>query len=123
MVRKEAGSHGIVQKWYMATAQVFIVDRDQLPNEVRRYFMPIDIERTRVLIACISLMKNKVRTSTQTVENLTGQIGTLLTRAAHNYRGGLEDDPERVWNKLYIDAFKETVEDSSVQRFITPRPF
>src|SRR2546425_10773923 len=64
VVRKEAGRHGIVQKWYMADAEAFIVERDRLRPDIRRYFMPLDIERTRGAVAVRSLLRRGFSPST-----------------------------------------------------------
>jgi len=105
-VRREAGTHGIVQKWYMSNAQAFVVDRDPLRDDIRRYFMPMDIERTRGIVACLSLLKDSVTPSTRQMENLTGQICTALVDTARNYDGKLEDDPERTIHRLYVRSLR-----------------
>src|SRR3989442_11961203 len=95
-VRSGAGEHGIIQKWYIATAQAFIVDREGLPNDVRRYFMPIDIERARGVTACLSLIRDSVKPSTKSMETLTHQVCKAICKAAEKYRGPFKDDPEQV---------------------------
>src|SRR3989442_14649437 len=95
-VRSEAGGHGIIQKWYIANAQAFIVDRERLPNDVRRYFMPIDIERARGVTACLSLIRDSVKPSTKSMETLTHQVCKAICKAAEKYRGPFKDDPEQV---------------------------
>lgn len=107
VVRKEAGTRGIVQKWYMSNAEAFIVDRDRLPNEIRRYFMPMDMERARGIIAAMSLLKGTPNPSTSQMESLTRRMCSALTKAAQNYRGQLEDDPERTIHALYVEALKQ----------------
>jgi len=106
-VRREAGSHGIVQKWYMSNAQAFVVDRDPLRNDIRRYFMPMDIERTRGVVACLSLLRDSVTPSTRQMESLTRQICTALVKTARNYDGSIEDDPERTIHRLYVRALRQ----------------
>jgi DNA-binding transcriptional ArsR family regulator len=107
VVRKGAGSHGIVQKWYMADAEAFIVDRDRLQPEIRRYFMPMDIERTRGVVALLSLLKGGVTPSTGYMESLTRQICTALTNASRQYAGGRQADPEMTIHSLYVNALKQ----------------
>ena len=106
-VRREAGTHGIVQKWYVSNAQAFIVDRDPLRNDIRRYFMPMDIERTRGVVACLSVLKDNGTPSTRQMENLTRQICTALVKTARDYDGPLEDDPERTIHRLYVRALRQ----------------
>jgi predicted transcriptional regulator len=106
VVKQEPGTHGIVQKWYRANAQVFIVDRENLPDNVRRYFMPMDIERTRGIIASYLISKKGLKFSTQSMESMTRKICSLITKAAQSYEGGVEDDPETVIMRLYLDALR-----------------
>ena len=106
--RSEAGGHGIVQKWYIATAQAFIVDREHLPNDVRRYFMPIDIERARAVAACLSLIRDRVSPSTRNMETLTHQVCRAICKAAEKYRGPMEDDPEKIIHQIYSQALRDT---------------
>ncbi len=107
-VRSEAGEHGIVQKWYIATAQAFIVDRERLPNDVRRYFMPIDIERARGVTACLSLIMDAFKPSTRSMEMLTHQVCKAICQTAEKYQGPLEDDPEKVIHQIYSKALRHT---------------
>ena len=90
----------------MSNAQAFVVDRDPLRDDIRRYFMPMDIERTRGIVACLSLLKDSVTPSTRQMESLTGQICTALVDTARNYDGTLEDDPERTIHRLYVRSLR-----------------
>src|SRR2546427_5845517 len=58
VVRQEPGMHGIVEKYYGSTAQLYYIDRKIMPLDVRRYYMPLDIERARGVLAC-AMMKQK----------------------------------------------------------------
>jgi DNA-binding transcriptional ArsR family regulator len=107
MVRKEPESHGIVQKWYLADAEAFFVDRDRCRKDVRRYFMPMDIERTRGIAATLSLLRGGVTPSTEYMEALTRQMCTALADATRNYPGKMQDDPEVTIHSLYVDALRK----------------
>ena len=109
MVRKAEGRHGIVQKWYLADAQAFMVDRDRLRSEIRRYFMPMDIERTRGVVALLSLLKGGVSPSTGYMESLTKQMCTALANASRYYTGAMQDDPEQTIHSLYVSALKQVL--------------
>jgi DNA-binding transcriptional ArsR family regulator len=109
LVKKEAGRHGIVQKWYMADAEAFIVERDRLRPDIRRYFMPLDIERTRGAVAVLSLLRGGVIPSTDYMENMTRQMCTALANASKNYTGLMQDDPERTIHSLYVNALNQVL--------------
>ena len=120
-VRSEAGGHGIIQKWYIANAQAFIVDRERLPNDVRRYFMPIDIERARGVTACLSLFGETVAPSTRSMETLTHQVCKAICKTAEKYQGPLEDDPERVMHQVFSKALRHTeAVNSALRQFLRP---
>ena len=107
LVRKEAESHGIMQKWYLADAEAYFVDRDRCRQDIRRYFMPMDIERTRGVVATLSLLRKGVNPSTEYMETLTHQICTALTDSARNYPEKLQDDPEVTIHSLYVNALRK----------------
>lgn len=107
VVKREAGIRGIVQKWYRSVAQAFIVDRDRLPDKIRRYFMAMDMERARGVAAASVVWTKGSKLSERGLESLTREICTLIARSAQNYKGGLEDDPEKVFQRIYVDALKQ----------------
>ncbi len=109
IVKQEAESHGIMQKWYRAKAQTFIVDEERLPIDVRRYFMPIDIERARGVLACASLLRDNVTPSTGHMEKLTYQICRSICKTARRLDDRQESDPERVVHRLYVEALRPII--------------
>jgi DNA-binding transcriptional ArsR family regulator len=109
VVKKEAGSHGIVQKWYRADAEVFIVEKDRLRADIRRYFMPMDIERTRGIVALLSLLKGGVTPSTVYMESMTRRMCTALANESKNYSGVLQEDPELTIHSLYVNALRQVL--------------
>jgi DNA-binding transcriptional ArsR family regulator len=109
VVRKEAGRHGIVQTWYIADAEAFIVERDRLRPDIRRYFMSMDIERTRGVVAVLSLLRGGVTPSTGYMESMTRQMCTALANESKNYTGVVQDDPERTIHSLYVNALRQVL--------------
>jgi DNA-binding transcriptional ArsR family regulator len=109
IVKKESGSHGIMQKWYRANAEAFIVEKDHLRADIRRYFMPMDIERTRGIVALLSLLKGGVTPSTGYMETMTRQICTAMANASKHYGGALQEDPELTIHSLYVNALREAL--------------
>ena len=109
IVREEPESHGIMQKWYQSNAQAFIVDRESLSRQLRRYLMPVDIERARGIAACVSLLKGTGIQSTSSLEALTHQISKSISKTAHRFSGAWETDPELLIQHLYIDALRPVI--------------
>lgn len=69
--------------------------------------MPMDIERARGVIAAMAVLKGIPNPSTAQLESLTRQMSSALSKVAKNYRGQLEDDPERTIHALYVEALKQ----------------
>jgi len=109
IVKEEPESHGIMQKWYQSNAQAFIVDRASLSTQLRRYLMPIDIERARGIAACISILKGSGMHSTTSLESLTNQVTKSISRTAHLFNGEIMNDPEQLIQRLYVDALRQVL--------------
>ncbi len=111
VIRREAGSHGIIQKFYLASAQAFVVDKEHLPLQLKRYFMPTDLERVRGAVACMSLLReNTPYPSSDSMEKLAHQLCGSIVRVAEKYKNSVvEDDPEPIINRLYKEALREVV--------------
>ncbi len=109
MVRSKPESHGIVQKWYLADAQAFIVDKEHLPSEIKRYFMPMDIERARGVIASRALFDGEAGPpSTESMERLAQMLCKSIVKTAHGYETRQSDeDPELIIHGLYKEAIKQ----------------
>ena len=48
ITKLEAEKHGILQKYYAPMAALFIIDTDNLPKDVKRFFIQTQIEHSRV---------------------------------------------------------------------------
>ncbi len=106
VVGTEAEAHGIVQKFYRATAQAYIIEPRRLSPIVKRYFMPARIERTRGMVAALSLnAMDGYKSSSRGVEAATEELGQYILEAAERRQGpSIETDPESLINGIYIEA-------------------
>jgi DNA-binding transcriptional ArsR family regulator len=102
IVGTEAEAHGIVQKFYRATAQAYIVQTRELSPVVRRYFMPARIERTRGVVAALSLNSGPgYLSSSRAVETATEDLGEYILQVAQGRQSqSLELDPEILVNEI-----------------------
>jgi DNA-binding transcriptional ArsR family regulator len=102
----EVESHGMLQKFYRSTAQAFIIEPLKLSPTVRRYFMPARIERTRGMVAALSLnAPNDYKPSSHAVEVATDELGRSVLEAAERRKGpSAEMDPECVLCGIYSEA-------------------
>ena len=111
IVSKEPETHGIVQKFYRATAQACIIEARRLSPSVKRYFMPARIERTRGMIAALSIgAAEGYKSSSDSVETVTEELGGFILEAAeHRQASKTEIDPENVINGIYSEALENLV--------------
>jgi len=111
IVATEAETHGIVQKFYSATAQTYIIETRRLSPSVKRYFMPARIERTRGLLAALSLNSaDQYEISSELVETATEELATHIVEVSERRQGHkAEKDPERVINEIYRDALSDLI--------------
>ncbi len=106
IVATKAETHGIVQKFYGATAQAYIIETRRLSPSVKRYFMPARIERTRGILAALSLNSaDQYEISSELVETATEELATRIVEVSESRQGRMaEKDPERVISEIYRDA-------------------
>jgi DNA-binding transcriptional ArsR family regulator len=106
MVGTEAETHGILQKFYRASASAYVIDTRGLSPKVKRYFMPANIERTRGILAALSLnAPSEYRLSSDAVETATEELGRLILKAAERCQGSNgEADQECVINRIYRES-------------------
>ena len=111
VIRREAGSHGIIQKFYLASAQAFVIDKEHLPLQLKRYFMPMDLERARGAMASIGLLnENRASPSSDSMERLAHRFCCSIVKMAEKYKASvIEDDPEPIISRLYTEALRQAV--------------
>ncbi len=121
IVGTEAEAHGIVQKFYRATAQAYIVQTRELSPVVRRYFMPARIERTRGMVAALSLNSGPgYLSSSRAVETATEDLGEYIFQVAERRQSqSLESDPEVLVNEIYTEALRQLL---SIRPKMFPQP-
>ena len=108
MIGAEAGKHGMVQKFYQANAQAFIIDKGKLPAYLRRYFIPAEMERVRGVMASLTLLKDgSFDTSAHSMERLCEKFASSLLEVAQQYaERPPDDDSEKLVNQLYREALR-----------------
>ena len=68
--RVQPEKHGILQKFYMPIADMFIVDPDQTPKNVERYFFQEQIEHLRGMFSVFQLYHRVSEVSWRSLEKL-----------------------------------------------------
>ena len=78
----EPEEHGILQKFYTPIADLFIIDPDHMPEDVRRYFIRTQIEHLRGMFSVFKLYH---RISEVSSENF-GKISCGNVKTTQNSR-------------------------------------
>lgn len=86
IARTEAESHGIIQKFYRASARIIMVDYERMPYSIRRYTLALYIERIRGALAAIAPRNRTVRLSRDDVEALSDALARQVVAAARQVR-------------------------------------
>ena len=122
IVRAEPESHGIVQKFYQSKAQAYIVETEKLSAPVKRYFMPARIERTRGILAALTLnARDGYKPSSPAVEEATRELARHILEAAERRQGPCtETDPECVINEIYAEALRSLLKSKPEILPLTP---
>jgi DNA-binding transcriptional ArsR family regulator len=105
--RQELGSHGIMEKYYESTAQLYFLDGESMPLEIVRYFMPAHIERARGIIACAKMRDKSFNPSSEYLEQFGLAFANNIAKLADRYETpAVETDPEACISQLYSEALE-----------------
>ncbi|MBI2185471.1 MAG: helix-turn-helix domain-containing protein [Thaumarchaeota archaeon] len=108
IVKRELEVHGILQKFYGACALSFVVDTRKMPQEVSRYFFPINIERFRGVLSVLQTLVKGVSFPTASVERMSEVFAHTLAEVAESYQDReVSVDRETFTVKLYGEALLE----------------
>jgi DNA-binding transcriptional ArsR family regulator len=110
IARKEVEQHGIVQKFYETRAAIYLVDGQEMPLEIDRYFMPVRLERALGVLSALSLeVKGWLQVSTKEIEDFAKVLDSAVTEVAHKYSKHGGEDREEIITKIYSDALMHVV--------------
>ena len=111
LAKKEPEAHGILQKFYRASTLSFVIDLDKMPQEISRYFFPINIERIRGVISTLQIVtRSRDHISSPMLESLADILARNLVEVAENYEERDVDlDREKFTVKLYREALLKSL--------------
>ncbi len=111
VVRSEAEAHGIIQKFYEADAQYFVVDYGAVPLELRRHLLAVNLERLRGVFAIKALKGARVTLSSVEMEKVADRMAYFVSEAARRYQAlPASGDRESLIVNLYGDAILRAIE-------------
>lgn len=101
----EAEAHGILQKYYSPIAALFIVKPDRIPNNVRRYFVQVQIEHLRGMFSAFQLYHRVSAVSSKTLEKLADAMLKQLKIVGQKHTKEKKTaDAETLKVKVYAEA-------------------
>lgn len=103
--RTEAEEHGILQKYYGSTAALFIVDPDNIPSEVKRYFIRVEMEHLRGIFSVFRFYHHILYISSKNLEKLAEVMLKQLKEVGQKYmQEKVTGDSEALKIKVYAEA-------------------
>lgn len=82
MVRTEAEEHGILQKFYRASARLIMIDYEKMPYSIRRYTLALYVERVRGAMAALAQGNPGVTLTRDDVELLSDTLAKEVVSVA-----------------------------------------
>ena len=104
--RTEVEKHGILQKYYTTVASLFIVDPERMSDDVRRYFLQIQIEHLLGILSVFKLRNRLSQISSKELEELAkAMLEQLKIVGQKHLKHEVEiENSESVKVKIYAEA-------------------
>lgn len=117
------GSHGILEKYYEPVALVLIEDYKQIPEELKKYFLNIHMERLRGMFSTLQLIGDmvnafdvireswehtvKIPSDFDLLNELANETLKYMTQVGKKYENTMTDlDAETLLTKIYSEALR-----------------
>jgi DNA-binding transcriptional ArsR family regulator len=120
--RSRVGSYGIVEKFYVPTAKLFIEDWEKVPPELRRYFLLRYVERLRGMLSAFQLLAEKqgkrVEISSSQLLDLAEEIARCMPAVGEKHektRGRV--NREMLLIKIYTETLKNVIAEEKWKKF------
>jgi len=122
IARTKAESHGILQKYYEPTSNLFIEDFEKTPPHLQKYFLQFHIERLRGMLSVFQLIGNKrresIEISSDELKELAHEIARQMAKVGKRYEKiGATMNGETLLITIYSEALKEVMTESKWKDF------
>jgi DNA-binding transcriptional ArsR family regulator len=113
VVRREPESHGIMQNFYRASATYLVADYGNMPLDLKRYFLDVNLERLRGVFAILKATRGiRITLSSAEMEKLADRIAFSMAEVAKEYQGKpFAGGRESLIMSIYGDALQRVIED------------
>jgi len=114
ITRTQVGSHGILQKYYEPTANLFIVDFEKTPPELQKYFLQSHIERIRGMLSVFQLFgktkKQIIQITSSKLKALAEEVARHMSSIGKKYeKKGATMNRETLLITIYSEALEEII--------------
>jgi DNA-binding transcriptional ArsR family regulator len=106
--KKEVGDHGIVQKFYLPSAYLYLPDVEKIETAVARYYFPINVERVRGALSSLESSDRGAGDLTASrVDEMGEELARILVEVARDFIGESVEPGmgEKKVNDIYSRAF------------------
>jgi DNA-binding transcriptional ArsR family regulator len=101
----EPEQHGILQKYYAPLAFLFIIDPDHVPQDVKRYYVRMQIEHLRGMFSVFKLYHRVSEVSSENFEKLAvAMLRQLKIVGQKHTKDNAPKDAESLRVKIYAEA-------------------
>ena len=122
VARTKVESHGILQKFYEPTSNLFIEDFDKTPAHLQKYFLQFHIERLRGMLSVFLLIGKKrgepVKVTSDELKELAQEIARQMAKVGERYeKTGIAMNRETLLIRIYSEALNEVMTESRWKGF------
>jgi len=115
-------SHGILQKYFEPTSNLFIEDFEKTPLNFQKYFLQLHIERLRGMLSVFQLIGTKrgdpITVTPHELKDLAHEIAKQLGRVGKKYeKTGASLNRETLLVTIYSEALNIVMTESKWQPF------
>ncbi|KYH41532.1 MAG: Helix-turn-helix domain [Candidatus Bathyarchaeota archaeon B26-2] len=112
VAKLEVEAHGIMQKYYAPAASLFIVDPDCIPDDVKRFFIQLQIEHLRGMFSVFRLYHRVSEVSSEDLERLAiAMLRQLKSVGEKCLEAEAPEDPEALRVRVYAEALANLTEE------------
>lgn len=112
IVRKEVESHGILQKFYRATALIVMMDYEKMPYSIRRYTLAIYMERLRGALSAMAMGDGRTGFSWDGIEALSDSLAKEVVEVARRVK---ERPPGMSREDLILEIYSTALKNLSAK--------
>jgi len=105
LYKVEAEDHGILQKFYSPIAAFIVANYDNIPRDVKRNFIHMQIEHLRGIFTALKLQHRFSGISPESLEKLAVAMLKQLEKTCRDYKGKkVVKNAENIKIKIYTEA-------------------